>query len=271
MKQPMRMSLTLALVLACGMLSGVALNWRAWAQELSPLAAYTASAVETHVNADGTERSRRVRLIARRADGSRAVHERRYYKSKDGLAREHPVNHIWNVQTRQRVSVYPLVEAKVSAQLGEEALATLASKPDLACASVGRDWVLEDDSTDQTLAGQRVIVRQRQLRTSDGLHVGPVEREWVAPELDCLVMRRITRRDDDEGKLSGETRMEITQVTLGEPDADMFAVSSDFHEMSPSQVMKAQNQLFGIECAQCALNSAENADRRYYRNRPLQN
>lgn len=262
------LSTLLAILFAAG--AGILVNQEAWAQSQSELVPYTAEAVEVRINADGTERSRRVRTIAHNSGGSRAVHETRYYRSSDGVARQHSVNHIWSAEGRRRVSVYPLIGASVTSTVSEEAVQALRTKPSPDC-SGGRGWSPVENTPEQTLAGQSVIVRRRQLETTDRLHSGPVETEWIAPALDCLVMRREVKRLDEQGAVIGEIRMDVTHVTSGAPEADLFALPEDLQEMTPSQVLKAQNGVFGIDCAECVLNSAEIADERYYRNHPSAN
>lgn len=260
--------LSIVLPIAVGVAAGVGLNWKSWAQSLSTTRSavpYTASVIERTVAPDGSELTRFVRTVARRSDGSIAVDERRYYRAPDGRPLELPFRYIRDTEARTLVSIYPQVNARMTAQLTDRAILSLTSKPPANCVSDGFEL---DSGAGGLMAGHPVLIRKRQLVSSDQLHQGPSEREWVAPGMDCLVMRREAKRFDEKGVLRGTSITEVMEVTAGPPPRQLFAVPAELQEMTPSEVMAAQNRLQGIECTDCSRKAVENADRFYFAHRP---
>lgn len=225
----------------------------------------TASMVERAINDDGTERHRFVRTLARRSDGALAVKERRFYKGPEGQPLELEFRYVQDVSKRELISIYPEINARITSRLSDRSIQALRTKPDAGC--VGSGFETDPSAPQESIAGQPVIVRARTLISKDGSRHGPSEREWVAEGLDCFVMRREFRSSGQESSFRGSVTMEVVNISVGEPSKELFLIPAGLKEMLPSEVIKAQNDLQGIECTACDLKTGENADRRYRANR----
>jgi hypothetical protein len=223
--------------------------------------AYTAEFLQRRTNPDGAERYRFERSVARRADGSRAEAERRYYRSqgKDVML---PTLHIWDTRSKKLTGVYPEVSGKITTALSGAAVAQLSESPDRSCSAAG----FQEKGPGGMIAGIPVLLRERTIPASDRQPETRI-REWVAPSFDCLVVKKTQQWFEAGRLLPGEVAMDLVRLTPGEPAAETFAIPDGLREMSPSQVMAAQNARQGRECTECDRQAMENGDRYYYANR----
>jgi hypothetical protein len=224
---------------------------------------YSAEFLQRRTNPDGTERYRFERSVARRADGSRAEVERRYYRSqgKDVML---PTLHVWDTKSRKLTGVYPEVSGKITTALSDAAISQLSVSPDRGCSATGFQAV--EPSTQLMIAGIPVLMRERTIPASDRQPETRI-REWVAPSFDCLVVKKTQQWFESGRLLPGEVTMDLVRLAHAEPPLETFAIPEGLREMSPSQVMTAQNAKQGRECTECDRKAMENGDRFYYSNR----
>jgi hypothetical protein len=224
---------------------------------------YSAEFLQRRVNPDGTERYRFERTIARQANGSRAEIERRHYRSqgKDVML---PTIHVWDTKSRQLTAVYPEVRAKITTALTDAAISQLSMQADSDCVVSGFQTIATD--TQNTIAGIPVFLRERKIPAS-GRQPETRIREWVAPSYDCLVVKKTQQWFESGNLLPGEVTMDLVRLTPGEPPSEAFVIPAGLQEMSPSQVITAQNAVQGRECTECDRKAMENGDRFYYSNR----
>jgi len=57
---------------------------------------------------------------------------------------------------------------------------------------------------------------------------------WYAPDLDCEPVRRLTESRDNDGSIRDRFEDIPLSIKLGEPDAALFSIPTDYVEMSPS-------------------------------------
>lgn len=224
---------------------------------------FTAEFLQRRVDADGGERYRFERTVARKSDGSRAEKEIRYYRSqgKDVIL---PSQHVWDTQSRKLIAAYPQVHGKITTTLSDTAVQRLSAHPRATCPQSGFDPVNPGDTS---IASIPVVVRQMRVEAKDEQPETRI-REWVAPSLGCVVLKRQQQWFDATNQpLPGDVVLEVVRLTQGEPSAEAFQVSGNLREMSPSEVMTAQNALQGRTCTDCDRKAMENGDRYYFANR----
>jgi hypothetical protein len=219
---------------------------------------YTIQQIERGVNADGSERFRFERETVRRRDGSMAVHEVRHYRA-DGTPIELPFYSIYDVKGAVLTSIYPRVGAKITSKLNE-AVRLRLSQVNSDCRRDG--FSLE--ARGETMASIEVQLRTKIEDGTDRI----VEKEWVAPSLGCLVMQKEVAVHNADGTLRGTVFTDLIAVRPGAPAEQRFVVPENLSEMSPSQVMVAQQRQDGVSCKACEMRSIDNADRLYLANRP---
>jgi hypothetical protein len=91
--------------------------------------------------------------------------------------------------------------------------------------------------------------------------------EWLAPALDCLVMKKTISFGKAEADLHISNINEIVEIKIGEPSPALFERPTDYTERSPSQqsaeYAKRYPEAF---CAACTKND-QDMDALYYRRR----
>jgi hypothetical protein len=274
LKQMNRSSLLVYCIAAIALLLtfGIAYQLRLDAGKMSVVAAANAHVpvtvewVERAIDADGTERFLFEKTFARRDDGATVMAEHRFYRGSEGQPLEMRLRTVTDPSARIRTSIYPDVQGKVTVAIPQRALESLTNAVDPSCAVNGFRMV--EDAGVSDILGHPVLRRERRLESSDGVHRGPHEVEWVAPALGCVALRSELVSHDKDGIVIGRVLREATGVNPGEPSAELFVVQEELGEMMPSEIMAAQNRLQGIECTTCDATAASNGDRFYLANRP---
>jgi hypothetical protein len=67
------------------------------------------------------------------------------------------------------------------------------------------------------------------------------DEDWIAPDLGCYSLKRVTFRQKPGQPLIGATVTEVTRVTIGEPDPSLFDVPAGYAERSPSAILTLRN------------------------------
>jgi hypothetical protein len=234
-------------------------GWRLLAAQ-SAHQPFTATSTERLILADGSEKYRFEKTSYRRSDGSLASNETRYYQSQ-GKAVALRFQVIEDLRMQQLTSVYPEVQTKMTSRLTPGRAANLAAAPNN-CARAGFETVT--GGAPFQVSGFSAIERKRITASVEG-QPATEDREWVIPPLGCFVARYERRWIDDKGAyLPGSLIRETAKISAGEPPASIFDVPPGLREMSPSQVMTAQNAIQGRTCTECDRKAMENGDRAYF-------
>jgi len=115
------------------------------------------------------------------------------------------------------------------------------------------------------------ILNYSVLRLSEELRdakTGTVRRfdTYVAPDLDCFVLKRIGTTTTPSGQ-SATTTTEVSNIVIGEPNAELFTVPANYTERSPSAIFAESARTEGIECVACASKRAKQLDEQYNKKR----
>ena len=65
-----------------------------------------------------------------------------------------------------------------------------------------------------------------------------VER-WIIPQLNDLAVKDVRHWKDSTGTIVGTTEQTVTELTVGEPDPDLFEIPVGYREMMPSEIQVA--------------------------------
>ncbi len=238
-----------------------------FAQRQQPLVPYSADVVERRVD-HLNEVSRFNRTLARKADGSIAVKEVRFY-TRDGQPVELPFTDIHDAGKRQLISLHPKIQAQTTSPLSEAKVVQLAAKPHPTCSLEGTPFAdrvrIESALGQERLLSYPVVVRTISNSDSATAVTGSktTTREWVAPDLDCLVLKRVSVVENAKGPEKATTTLEVLRVVTGDPSPSLFEVPPGLVEMPPSQVIREHAKLEGRTCKDCEQRLMENADRLY--------
>lgn len=159
--------------------------------------------------------------VAIRADGSRV--------DAPGTGNQRIV---LDIRLRKRVSIDNLTRSLTSYALSDKAVREL-TRPFRACPD-------EHNAQRSVLLGYDVVKFVKVLGDAR------VE-SWLAPALNCLELKYTVFRGVDRGQGMPATIVEAKSVVVGEPDATLFAVPSDYSERSPSQVIAEHDRLYGAD------------------------
>jgi hypothetical protein len=124
----------------------------------------------------------------------------------------------------------------------------------------------------KSLAGEEQVMGYRTFKyTSTGSLDGETATftSWNAPDLDCIALRGSLELTAN-GKTTKSAK-EISNLQLGDPDAWLFMIPSDYQEMSPSAVERLRGEKLGRPVPPLVLEHAAKSDERYYQsqqNRP---
>jgi hypothetical protein len=155
------------------------------------------------------------------------------------------------------------VKGKMSGQLNPIAIGRLKTAV-ANCEKPG--YELKPEAAPVGFFGARI--RSTAKKTGSDESMTTDEKQWVLPELNCVVLQEESITKGPNGELRGTRYLDFVSLTPGEPDPALFAIPSDYVEMTPSQVMLAQNKQEGKDCRECEKNLLEHADRNYFANLP---
>ncbi|MDX2268159.1 MAG: hypothetical protein NW208_08635 [Bryobacter sp.] len=209
------------------------------------------------MNADGTERSRFVRTVARRSDGTKAVHERRFYKS-DNQPWEMPRMDLYDTVTNTLSSAYPRVEGVISGPLHPRSRQKLLADAE-SCERAGFELL-----PGNALVGFEPTVVRRSVRPSPIVETDTIEEtEWVAPALGCVVLRSERKAFSATRELKWSHFIGFVSLRKTEPEASLFQIPKGYREMSPTQVMALQMKQEGRDCKDCDSELMKGMDQGY--------
>jgi hypothetical protein len=92
---------------------------------------------------------------------------------------------------------------------------------------------------------------------------------YVAPSLNCMVLKQEDEWKDASGAIVSRTVKEATAVVKGEPPASLFEIPAGYIKSKPSEMSMGLAQLYlKGECPECLRRANERADMTYGKNRP---
>jgi hypothetical protein len=214
-------NLTLAIVITIAAVAAGALSGRIWSTgkvyAQSVPVALTAEIRTRSYDGAGVERHSAIETYARRSDGSHILLRRIVNEQELG------VRIVTDASRRMRVTVDPQTGSTISYSLSQDEAAALRALP--ATCEEGPEMQL-DSRPQERILGHEVVHLVGKTRGSEHSL-----QKWVAPGLNCLTLRSET--------LTGGFRnvREVTSITLGEPDSNLFLIPEHYTERPPSQVL----------------------------------
>jgi len=195
---------------------------------------FTARVLQVFHNPDGAAGVRENVVIAYRSDGSQAVGR---VRTMEGVAGRSPESaefrRVRDVQAKMDHTIFPIAESVSSLPMSAGELARLTARPQ-DCAVEG--WEIDEEPAPSTVLGHRVIKRTLTVPPSGGAAAGTIHEEWVAPELNCFPLRKITRTPGPDGIV--RTRYDALEIQIGEPDEELFRVPESYTERSPREIQQ---------------------------------
>lgn len=238
---------------------GVALRFALRADQAQHVA-FTAIALErANFNPDGTETLSVTTTQAVRSNGSSATWWRTFQHETGTIASDYAeAKRIYDLESRVEKLVFPLTRSVSSVPVSDKQLQQLQKKPPADCKSGGEAWTVDPQPAVRSILGYPVV----HLSTSTENAESRID-QWVAPSLGCLTMRMTWRAfDQTTGALNLVKTVDVTSVTEGEPDLDLFSVPEEFTERSPWEEVQESAKIRG-EVATTNI-GIDRADQRYY-------
>ena len=115
--------------------------------------------------------------------------------------------------------------------LSDEEVRHFSTKHD--CLSTTEHQSIDSSPTPGTILGYRVV-KKIDTTPIDG-RLSRYE-EWVAPELNCHLLRLADIDVTDPNAPVIRTQVEVVEIIPGEPDGSMFETPSGFTERSPEDI-----------------------------------
>jgi len=94
--------------------------------------------------------------------------------------------------------------------------------------------------------------------------------DWLAPDLDCAVLKTTSDRRDQDGNILSHFERRATRISQGPPEAIWFAIPDDYLERSPSQlhagIVKGRDSGLSEAARERTKQRLAREDERYYAN-----
>ncbi len=170
-------------------------------------------------------------LYVVRSDGSRM--EPRVIQARDGKLYEQRT--IQDAASGRRVVIEGVTQSLTTYQLNERETAALRV--------AHRDCQGNQSKEEERILGYRTT--RSLIRLGETPLASSIER-WVAPELDCAVLKERFTKRDHAGQIVATQEKWVTEIRLGEPAAELFAIPA-WPERTPSQVKAELERKFGLK------------------------
>lgn len=217
---------------------------------------FTATILTKQYDAQGNSYATFSTTFAKRPSGSTSTIREGF---RNGQSSKH--TSIRLVEEFKEVNAYNDSRSKSTIRLSPERVTLLVAHPDAQCTSA--PGTFDPASNPQTLQGFAVVKKLSKEGGPDNKTA--VTESWLAPELDCLVMKKTRELTDAHGTVIHREVAEVVQVEVGEPDPRLFALPDDFIERSPSEAYFAEAVRLGDKkCVKCQSSTLSNSDRLYY-------
>jgi hypothetical protein len=205
---------TVLLLFATGALGTWMLTSRATNQDFD--SSFTLEWLDTRFQ-DGELINSSSDTFATRGDGSTVlVHS---YRHADGTKVE--LRQITDIATSRQILTHSLAESVSTMRLEQNAAAAMATNSP----NCGQPFT----APTKKVLGYKVV-RVAINIAEQGM---PSIDRWVAPALRCAILRSTVTRDGKAIYVRQAKR-----ISIGEPDASLFAIPSHFKEMSPQQILQ---------------------------------
>jgi hypothetical protein len=165
-----------------------------------------------------------------------------------------------DVATKRRVVVSMRSRSLTAYHLTDNDIKSITtSRQDSGCLIPGSNDQSSDADPSALLGFNVVKIRNEQR----GEHFRIPQETWMAPDLDCYVVKQnaLVYRD---GKLSGTNTIELASLRKDEVNEDAFLVPSNFTERKPSEVLMLERRAIGLEdCLECEAHAVASQDAGY--------
>ena len=189
--------------------------------------AFTARTLTIYSNPDGSEVMRESGVEAYKSDGSWAINLQRHLQIPGRPAESHEIRKILDLPARRRVTIFPFAESKSTMALSDEGARHLNTRHDCLSTSTTEHQSIE------LILGYRVV-KKIDTTPIDG-RLSRYE-EWVAPELNCYLLRAADIDVTDPTAPVMRTQLEVVEIIPGEPDGSMFETPAGLTERSPEDI-----------------------------------
>lgn len=229
---------------------------------------FTAATLTKAYDTQGVERTQEAATFAVRRDGANVTLRKRFISEASGQ-REINLADIVDVPGRRIVGVDHFTQSTSTSPITDRMLGRYTTRPSASCSDVTHNDGLTTVGIEpqEMLFGQRVfkVTQQRQIAQSG--HIARFEK-WYAPDLDCFVVRTIATNTAPNGT-AARVVMELTSLTLGTPDAQLFVVPDAYPERAPSEIFAESDRLRGRvpACPECRAKANTILDNAYHKRR----
>jgi len=221
---------------------------RAQAQQGKPRIAFTRVEVEKTWTAGESPTTLRTVVKALRSDGAHA-------ESVLGNDGQHYGRNVTLPNERRTIAIDDTLRATTSWYISEQTAASLRRySGDANCNNPLMSKIGED-----TVLGYRAY---KYVNTDHSGGETLTATHWFAPDLECVALYESL--DWESNGKTGKTTHEVTTLTLGNPDQNLFVIPSGYTEMSPSQVANARAASRGRALPPGVLEHSLLQDRRYW-------
>lgn len=225
---------------------------RAWAQAGRPHISFTRVEVEKIMGPSDVPISERRMVKAVRSDGALAETT----LSPDG---HYQGRNVTLPNERKTVSVDDALKSVTTTYMTEETAARLRRYyGDARCTNSRMSYIGEE-----TILGYRTYKYAFTQSSSDGETFVAVH--WFAPDLECIALKE-TLNWNSNGQ-TGKTLHDITNVTVADPDTNLFDIPADYTEMSPLQVASKRAAMRHTSLSPRMLEQTLMRDQRYIESR----
>ena len=198
--------------------------------------AFTARTLTIYSNPDGSEVMRESGVEAYKSDGSWAINLQRHVQIPGRPAESHEIRKILDLPARRNVRIVPFAESMSTVALSDEEaqhLNTRHARHD--CLSTAEHQSIELSPSPETILGYKAV---KKIETPPTPIDGRLTRfeDWVAPELNCYLLRSANIDVTDPTAPVMRTQLEVVEIIPGEPDGDMFDIPAGLTERSPEDI-----------------------------------
>jgi hypothetical protein len=182
---------------------------------------FTATFREVMFHANGIRMHHETYLVAFRSDGSNVTD---YHHVLTPGQTTH-VKVVEDIQSGRRIAVDYATESTPTYPLPANYPTVLAREASQ-CASA-------TSPNQSPILGYQVVLVHAGTAYKNG--ASNVRDRWEAVDLNCFPLRRFDSRTGKPGEPAPHNEVQVTNITLGEPDPALFSMPQDFVERSPSE------------------------------------
>jgi hypothetical protein len=110
-----------------------------------------------------------------------------------------------------------------------------------------------------TLLGEKTVILKQLPEGSSGLTA------WRSPDFGCETLQYTKTRVQSDGSFKTVIEQKLVRLKLGHPPAALFAIPSAYAKLIPSQALKEEMKLRGVQWGANLERRAQSEDADYYR------